>query len=123
MKALVLAILSLVLTVPVKAQWLNYPAPGIPRTADGKPNLAAPTPRASDGKPDLTGIWSGPGAGSYDRNIARDLKPGDVQPWAEALYQQRVLNEGKDSPRARCLPDPFVYYHAVDLARIVQTPG
>jgi hypothetical protein len=111
------------LAPPATAQWLNYATPGTPRTPDGKPNLAAPTPRASDGKPDLSGIWGGPGAGGYDRNIARDLKPGDVQPWAEALYQQRVLNEGKDAPRASCLPDPFVYYHAVDLARIVQTPG
>jgi hypothetical protein len=33
------------------------------------------------------------------------------------------VNEGKDSPRASCLPDPFVYYHAVDIARIVQSPG
>jgi hypothetical protein len=105
------------------AQWLNYPTPGIPRTPDGKPNLAAPTPRTSDGKPDLSGIWSGPGAGGYDRNIAKDLGPGDVQPWAQAVYEQRVLNMAKDSPRAKCLPDPFAYYHAVDLARIVQTPG
>jgi hypothetical protein len=111
------------LVTGASAQWLNYPAPGIPRTADGKPNLAAPAPRTSDGKPDLTGIWSGPGGGSYDRNIARDLKPGDVQPWAEGIYQQRVLNEGKDSPRASCLPDPFVYYHMVDIARFVQSPG
>ena len=28
--------------------------PQHPRTADGKPNLAAPTPRAPDGKPDLS---------------------------------------------------------------------
>jgi hypothetical protein len=28
------------------AQWLNYPAAGIPRTKDGKPNLTAPAPRA-----------------------------------------------------------------------------
>ncbi len=116
--------LSACLLAPVaSAQWLNYPTPGIPRTPDGKPNLTAPTPRTADGKPDLSGVWSGPGAGSYDRNIARDLKPADIQPWAEALYQQRVLNEGKDSPRASCLPDPFVYYHAVDLIRIVQTSG
>jgi hypothetical protein len=116
-------VLAACLPVLAPAQWLNYPTPGIPRTPDGKPNLTAPAPRTSDGKSDLSGIWSGPGAGGYDRNIARDLKPGDIQPWAEALYQQRVLNEGKDSPRASCLPDPFVYYHAVDLARIVQTPG
>jgi hypothetical protein len=30
---------------------------------------------------------------------------------------------GKDAPRANCLPDPFPYYHAVDIARFVQTPG
>src|SRR5215831_13916693 len=40
------------------AQWLNYPAPGIPRLPDGKPNLSAPTPRMPDGKPDLYGIWT-----------------------------------------------------------------
>jgi len=111
------------LSTPTFAQWLDYPAPGIPRTRDGKPNLAAPTPRTSDGKPDLSGIWRGPGAGSYDRNVARDLKPGDIQPWAEAIYRQRVRDMGKDAPRANCLPDPFPYYHMVDLARFVQTPG
>jgi len=39
------------------AQWVNYPAPGTPRTRDGKPNLTAPAPRASNGKPDLSGLW------------------------------------------------------------------
>ena len=117
------AVLASLLSAPAAAQWLNYPTPGIPRTPDGKPNLAAPAPRTADGKPDLSGIWRGPGAGSYDRNIAKDLNPGDVQPWAEALYQQRVREMGKDAPRALCLPDPFPYYHAVDLARIAQTTG
>jgi hypothetical protein len=105
------------------AQWLDYKAPGIPRLPNGKPNLSAPVPRGPDGKPDLTGVWTGPGAGGYDRNIARDLKPSDIQPWAEAIYQRRVLNMAKDSPRASCLPDPFVYYHAVDIARFVEAPG
>jgi hypothetical protein len=115
--------LALLLSIESSAQWLDYPTPGIPRTPDGKPNLTAPAPRTSDGKPDLSGIWRGPGAGSYDRNVARDLKPGDIQPWAEALYQKRVRDMGKDAPRANCLPDPFPYYHMVDLARFVQTPG
>ena len=117
------AALVFLLSTCAYAQWLNYPTPGIPRTADGKANLAAPAPRMSDGKPDLSGVWRGPGAGSYDRTITRDLKPADIQPWAEALYQQRVRNMGKDAPRANCLPDPFVYYHMVDLARLVQMPG
>jgi hypothetical protein len=111
------------ISVPLAAQWLNYPTPGVPRTPDGKPNLAAPAPRTADGKPDLSGVWRGPGGGSYDRNVARDLSPGDIQPWAEALYQQRVRDMGKDAPRATCLPDPFPYYHMVDVARFVQTPG
>jgi hypothetical protein len=40
------------------AQWLNYPAPGIPRTKDGKPNVSAAVPRAADGRPDLSGVWT-----------------------------------------------------------------
>ncbi len=117
-----LAWVILIFSAVGAAQWLNYPAAGIPRTPDGKPNLAAPIPRATDGRPDLSGVWNGPGPGSYDRNIARDLKPADIQPWAEAVYQQRVRDMGKNAPRASCLPDPFVYYHMVDIARIVQTP-
>ena len=46
------------LAAPLPAQWLHYPTPGMPRTADGKPNLSAPTPRTADGKPDLSGIWA-----------------------------------------------------------------
>jgi hypothetical protein len=113
----------LALATVASAQWLDYKTPGIPRLPNGKPNLSAPAPRTADGHPDLSGVWGGPGGGSYDRNIARDLKSADIQPWAEKIYQQRVLNEGKDAPRANCLPDPFVYYHAVDVARIAQTPG
>jgi hypothetical protein len=116
-------VFSILLGIKAKAQWLNYPTPGTPRMPDGKPNLAAPAPRTQDGRPDLSGVWSGPGPGSYDRNITRDLRPTDIRPWAEELYQQRVRALGKDAPRANCLPDPFVYYHMVDLARIIQTQG
>lgn len=52
------AAVFLMASVPVLfAQWAPYPTPGIPRTADGKPNLSAPTPKTAEGKPDLTGIW------------------------------------------------------------------
>src|SRR3954469_4705796 len=33
-------------------QWIRYPTPDMPRKADGKPDLTAPTPRLSDGHPD-----------------------------------------------------------------------
>jgi len=42
---------------PLSAQWLDYRAPGVPRTADGKPNLRTPARRTADGKPDLSGVW------------------------------------------------------------------
>ena len=41
----------------VQAQWLDAKTPGIPRTADGNPDLDAPAPRTADGKPELTGLW------------------------------------------------------------------
>jgi hypothetical protein len=114
---------AVLLSVPLAAQWLDYKTPGIPRTPDGKPNLSAPAPRTADGKPDLSGIWRAPRTSVYMQNIAADLKPGEIQPWAQALYQQHVFNLGADSPRAHCLPDPPTYYHLAGLSRIVQTPA
>jgi hypothetical protein len=52
-----MVVLIAVLSAGANAQWLNFPTPGTPRTADGKPNLSAPVPRALDGKPDLSGVW------------------------------------------------------------------
>ena len=64
--------LILFLPAAASAQWLNYPSPGTPRLADGKPNLSAPAPRTVDGKPDLSGVWRGAGP-IYRFNIAQDL--------------------------------------------------
>src|SRR4029453_8832140 len=57
MRRPLLFIWLLVLSVTAHAQWLNFQTPGVPRTADGKPNLSAPAPRTADGKPDLSGVW------------------------------------------------------------------
>jgi hypothetical protein len=48
-----IAILLATTTLPVVAQWLNYPTPGVPRTPEGKPDLMAPAPCSSNGKPDF----------------------------------------------------------------------
>ena len=71
-----------VLVVIASAQRVNHPTPGLPRTADGKPNLAAPVPRTPDGKPDLPGLWDMRVGNGF--NIGTDLKPGKMLPWAEA---------------------------------------
>jgi Domain of unknown function (DUF3471) len=118
-----LCVVAALLSSPLAAQWLTYKTPGIPRTADGKPNLAAPAPRTADGKPDLSGIWRAPRNSVYMQNIAADLKPNEIQPWAQAVYQEHIRNLGADSPRAHCLPDPPAYYHLAGLSRIVQTPA
>ena len=100
-------------SAPASAQWLKFPDAGIPRTADGKPNLSAPAPKTADGKPDLSGIWEArenlDAFGSYKSHfmdLALDLKPEEApfQPWAKALSQQRQANEHKDDPLARCMP-------------------
>jgi hypothetical protein len=52
-----LLIAALLLPISARAQWLNYPDPGIPRLKNGKPNLSATAPHSADGKPDLTGVW------------------------------------------------------------------
>jgi hypothetical protein len=108
---------------PSATQWLKEPTPGLPRSADGKPNLSAPAPRASDGKPDLSGLWRFD-AGAYGGNLLVDLKPADIQPWADALYKQRMEDLGKDDPSTfKCLPQgPRVTYGAGGWARIIQTP-
>ena len=43
-----------VLCPSLMAQWGAYPTPGVPKTATGEPNLAAPPPRTPDGKVDFS---------------------------------------------------------------------
>jgi hypothetical protein len=117
--ALVIAFSAL----PLQGQWLNYPTAGIPRTKDGKPNLAAPAPKLADGTPDLSGIWMEPGL-KYLINVAADLKEVPFQPWAEAEYKRRVETLGKDDPNNFCLPSGYPEKDAVTSPwKIVQTPG
>ena len=107
------------------AQWLKYPTAGIPRTADGKPDLTAPTPRHANGKPVLAGLWrpapGGPGVG----NIARNLKePVPFQPWAEALFKERQANNSRDDPTAKCVVGGVPRSDLVGYPyRILEVPG
>ena len=109
------------LSTPLAAQWLNHPTAGIPRKADGTPNLSAPAPRMPDGTPDLTGIWEH----MNSRTTAYYLDGIDIpwQPWAEALFKQRQEDNQKDNPESRCLPRGLPKADAFDIHKIVQSPG
>jgi hypothetical protein len=130
------------LPAPAAAQWLKYPTAGLPKTADGKPNLAAPAPRMPDGKPSLSGIWltasgfcqnkdpevitCGPELpmGRHGINMGVDLKGGlPYQPWLAALVKERTANNAKDDPHVKCLPDTILRsYSLPHLTKFVQTP-
>src|SRR5579863_9203467 len=82
---------------PISAQW------ELPKRATV--NFKSPAPRRADGKPDLTGIWIADPPKL--RDVTADLKPGELQmqPWAEAVYNQRKTGElSADDPDANCLP-------------------
>ena len=147
-----MVLLCTTLVISAHAQWVNHPSAGIPRTKDGKPNLAARTPTTADGKPDLSGIWTTdrtpveeldrlfpdlgalavPGDGQevlnkYFLNILADFKPEDapMQPRAVPLLIQRGLEGlGKDSPTARCLPAGVPHGDLLAIPRrFLQVPG
>jgi hypothetical protein len=134
----------LVAASPLAAQWFHYPTPGVPRLADGKPNLHAPTPRTADNKPDFSGVWLQGNAApcpavlrdgnncveamalSYEaRDFAHSLPDGlPYTPWAAALVKERVAGLSKDDPHARCLPPNFPRAFAFPhLQKFIQAPG
>ncbi len=96
-----LIVLTACTTLP--AQWLKIKTPGIPRKADGKPELTAPVPRTPDGKPDLSGLWRTED-NTYGVSLTGDLKPGEIRPWAEEVYKKRLEALDRDTPATHCLP-------------------
>jgi hypothetical protein len=126
MKIFTAVIIMIALVTPLSAQWINYRTPGIPRTADGKPNLTAPASRTPDGKPDLTGLWQMFSPDTAIGNVLLrnhgDLQPADLQPWVQPLLQQRAENFGIDNPHFHCLPDGPNYSVGQGFKRILQTP-
>jgi hypothetical protein len=122
MKRLLAALFLLASTTPVAAQWLTLEKPGIPRTADGKPNLSAPAPRTADGKPDLNGLWRPAGTRGELRDVSK------VQAWARTRMAENERNYYKDGPHMQCLPQGPSYIAGAGgggggLRRIVQSPS
>ena len=123
------------------AQWLDYPTPGIPRTADGKADLKAPVPRTRDGKPDLSGMWfANVPSKDYCRtpeciqeermareqiNLGIKLKDGlPYTQWAKDQMVPRRANGGREDPHTYCKPPNFPRAWTLpQYIKIVQTPA
>jgi hypothetical protein len=112
-----------VTTTSAVAQWLSYPTPGIPRTADGKPNLSAPAPKTADGKPDFSGLWQpGPTPAPYFLDVIQDPKDESIfLPAAEALFKKHLLDFRRDDPVNHCLPGGPLIFLTPGLHRIMQS--
>src|SRR5579885_3328832 len=136
---------------PLQAQWLHYPARGVPRSADGKPNLSAPVPRTADGKPDLSGIWEDDTGKPRGVCIAGECEPSadsqkgpnplatnvgwvdfgarlpdglPYQPWAAEAVKKNRANYGINDPPTHCFPLGAPRMLVDPLYRkFVQTPG
>ena len=134
------------------AQWVNYRAPGTPRLADGRPNLAARAPRAQNGRPDLSGVWhvqptsreemkrlfgndvdtiEVPGMeidsiSKYAINIFQDFKPEEapVKPEVAEVLKRRGNHRPEQLPLTYCLPAGIPLSTMLsEVSKIVQTPG
>jgi len=129
----------------IEAQSLNYRDPSIPRSSDGRPNLAAPAPRVN-GKPDLSGVWQaertpvaefvrllGPGLPAIQPdlnditkhvlNVLWDVPPSEqpLRPEAAAIMQQRQKS-GQDFPTAYCQPSSLPAAMLVLEFKMIQAP-
>ncbi|HET7131543.1 MAG TPA: hypothetical protein VFJ95_04810 [Gammaproteobacteria bacterium] len=135
--ALALAVLG---ASPAMAQWLDYPTPGIPRNADGTPDMTAKAPRTSDGKPDFSGMWfANVPAKDYckekdciqEERMAREqinlgIKlPGGLPytEWSKEQMTKRRANSGREDPHTYCMPPNFPRAWTLpQYIKVVQTP-
>ncbi|MEQ1886770.1 MAG: hypothetical protein ABL967_17040 [Bryobacteraceae bacterium] len=126
-----------VLAPTAGAQWLNFPTAGIPRTADGKPNLKAPAPKTRDGKPDFSGMWQPanrlpcngvtlicgdlPASKQFLNIGAENAEPVPYRP--ESLEKMKSYGLA-DDPYLNCITPGGPRMHLLPtMKKVIQTPG
>jgi len=134
--------LAFLLATPGMAQWLHMRTAGVPRHADGSPDLAAPAPKTPDGHADFSGMWVARDELPCDTkergvqctelaltpqvvNIAVGLKDRlPYQPWAADLVKKRQAELGINDPHTHCMPPNYPRAWAFpENQKIVQVPG
>ena len=141
LRSTVVASLLMASPAGVLAQWLDYPTPGIPRTASGEPDLDAPAPRTADSKPDFSGTWfANVPARDYckeadciqEERMAREqinlgINMPDGLPyteWSKEQMVERRANGGREDPHTYCMPPNFPRAWTLpQYMKIVQTPA
>jgi hypothetical protein len=139
----VASVAAFVSSTTAVGQYLRYPTKNVPRTTDGKANLAAPAPRTADGKPDFSGLWLTDAPCNKNKDAEAPLVCGPelpmgmqginfgfgvqgglpYQPWLAKLVKERTATQAKDDPHVACLPDTFLRaYSLPHLLKFVQTP-
>ena len=134
--------------ISTRAQWLNHPTAGAPRTRDGKVNMTARVPRLS-GKPDLSGLWQvqgqprAPGAlfglgesenSRYFINVLADFPPNGLPLTPAGLGRWKHNTQPTTpSPIVNCLPDgmphgnvlpqPFKVIHSTGVIVLLYEVG
>lgn len=133
-------LIAAITTIPLAAQWVNYPTADVPRKADGKVDMSAKAPRLTDGRPDFSGVWTSdeidprkpneppnPKDATTSRrmiNLGVELPGGlPYQPWLAAIVKERTANHAIDDPHVKCFPDNFLRaYGTPHLLKFVHTP-
>ena len=144
MRRVLLGFVLIVVTgAPVVGQWLRYPTEGVPRKADGTPDLerahTAAAGRQAGPLRHLARVESQPVRSRHrsvrrvrhrdrrvalNRNLGLDLPGGlPYQPWAAALAKERAADDSRDDPHVRCLPDnPPRAWTLPHLTKAIHTP-
>ena len=99
-----LLFLTAALSPSLMAQWPSYPSRGVPRTADGKPDLTAPAPKMADGKPDFSGMWENARGGPGGQRGAANGQRG------AANAGQRGATEASPQPAAPVGPPLATFF-------------
>lgn len=91
-------LMLLLASASTQAQWFDWVSSTVPRTADGRVDLAAAAPRTADGRMDISGVWVPTDA----RGTLFDSSK--IQGWAlDAMLKQEQTFYTND-PRFHCLP-------------------
>ena len=97
------SLIALAWTAGASAQWAPVTDPKLPRDAEGKVRMDAPTPRTAAGKPDLSGLWMRTRSGPPPENAGGGGGGGQLEPEqaAGAARSERPADRGVFRGRAK----------------------